>query len=404
MISVCFITKNEERWIGECIDHLKPIVKQFIVVDTGSSDRTVEVARSHGAEVSSITWPENFAAARNISIQKANQPWILKIDPDERLDERDFDRLLDLTQQKSDLLAYQFWTRAYTNDQARITLASYQVCRGEFADREKDYQGFVTYPSIRLFRNLPFVKYHGMIHETVEPSLPPLADGRRSVSEPLEIYFHHYGHTEAMTAEKEKSPLYNRLIKEELERNPNNWYVLFELGNEHFQRGEYAEAIEAFRRSDRAHPKKPQVLSNLGYTLILAGERAEGEKVLRDCLDADPFYHDAHLNLGASAFDTEDYARALKHFEECLRIQPKSFMAMRARGQTLAQLGDVSASEAELRKVLELVPHFHEARVDLAIIYAHTNRKSDALIEIDFVLKSHPQHARAMTLKRSLGA
>jgi tetratricopeptide (TPR) repeat protein len=402
VISVCFITKNEERWLGECIDHLKPIVKEFIVVDTGSTDRTIEIAKSHGALVSEIPWPNDFSAARNVSISKATQPWILKVDPDERLDPKDFEKLVALTKNESPYFAYQFWTRAYTNDQSRIMLASYQICRSEYPEREAGYQGFVTYPSIRLYRNLPFVKFHGKIHETVEPSLPKMPDGRAAVSPPQEIYFHHYGHTDEMTAEKQKNPLYQKLIREELERNPSNWYVLFELGNAHFQQGEYAEAIIAYERADKALPQKPQVLSNLGYALILTGKRVEGEKILYDCLEVDPHYHDAHLNLGASAFDTGDFQRALQHFDACLKIQPSSFMALRAKAQTLAQLGEIRDAETIFKQVLKMIPHFHEARVDLAILLAHTNRKAEAKAEAAQVLAIMPQHSRAKALAASL--
>src|SRR5438309_345757 len=71
LISVCFITKNEEKWIGECIEHLKPLVAEFILVDTGSTDKTIAIAQERGAKIWTIEWPGDFAAARNVSLSHA---------------------------------------------------------------------------------------------------------------------------------------------------------------------------------------------------------------------------------------------------------------------------------------------------------------------------------------------
>src|SRR5665213_3668406 len=100
MISACLITKNEEKWLGECLEHLKPLVSEVIVVDTGSTDRTMDIAREKGARVSQIKWENDFSKARNISLEKASQRWILIIDPDERIAERDLLKIKTLTENK----------------------------------------------------------------------------------------------------------------------------------------------------------------------------------------------------------------------------------------------------------------------------------------------------------------
>ncbi|MBN8554971.1 MAG: tetratricopeptide repeat protein [Deltaproteobacteria bacterium] len=399
MISVCFITKDESKWIGECIEHLKPIISEFILVDTGSTDDTIAIARSKGAQVYQIEWPHDFSAARNISLQYATQPWILKIDPDERLDSRDFSRLMALTQ--TDVPAYQFWTRAYTNDPSRMTLTSYQACIGEYAEREKGYRGFLTYPNIRLFKNSPEIRYRGKIHESVESTLPGYkinADGRITspVPAPLDIYFHHYGHTDA--ASEKKSPLYNSLIQEELKQNPNNWYVLFEMGIDQFRRGDFRAAIDSFCKADRALPKKPQVLSNLGLSLLNIGERKEAEAVLRECLAIDPFYHDAALNLGLCYFETNEFQQAIYYFDEALKIAPHSFTALRAKGQALAQTGDLDSSHDCFRAALKIMPHFLEAKVDLAIVLINLQKADEAKQMLEEILDEDPHNARASLL------
>ena len=84
-LSVCMIVKNEERFLGQCLASVKDIADELIVIDTGSTDRTVEIAREHGAQVGHFEWCNDFAAARNASIAPATGDWILFLDADEEL-------------------------------------------------------------------------------------------------------------------------------------------------------------------------------------------------------------------------------------------------------------------------------------------------------------------------------
>src|SRR5262252_4050456 len=85
-LALCVIAKNEERFIRECLESARDFVDEMIVVDTGSTDRTREIARECGARVEEFVWCDDFAAARNASIDAATTDWILVLDADERLD------------------------------------------------------------------------------------------------------------------------------------------------------------------------------------------------------------------------------------------------------------------------------------------------------------------------------
>jgi cellulose synthase/poly-beta-1,6-N-acetylglucosamine synthase-like glycosyltransferase len=84
-LSVCMIVKNEQRFLGQCLASVKDIADELIVIDTGSTDRTIEIAREHGAQVGHFEWCNDFAAARNASIAPATGDWILFLDGDEEL-------------------------------------------------------------------------------------------------------------------------------------------------------------------------------------------------------------------------------------------------------------------------------------------------------------------------------
>jgi glycosyltransferase involved in cell wall biosynthesis len=84
-VSVCMIVKNAQGTLYRCLDSVKPIADEIIVCDTGSTDRTIEIAREYTDQVCSIAWEDDFAAARNHSIEKATKDWIFWIDADEYL-------------------------------------------------------------------------------------------------------------------------------------------------------------------------------------------------------------------------------------------------------------------------------------------------------------------------------
>src|SRR4030095_3640898 len=98
-ISLCMIVRNEERFISQCLKSVRGFVDQIIVVDTGSTDTTRELARQFGAEVFDHPWSGDFSEARNYSISRATGNWILIIDADEAVAERDARLLHDLVRE-----------------------------------------------------------------------------------------------------------------------------------------------------------------------------------------------------------------------------------------------------------------------------------------------------------------
>jgi glycosyltransferase involved in cell wall biosynthesis len=84
-ISACLIVKDEERHLDRCLSSLQGIVDEIVVVDTGSTDGTLEIAQSHGAVIGSFDWCDDFSAARNASLDLATGDWVLWIDADEAL-------------------------------------------------------------------------------------------------------------------------------------------------------------------------------------------------------------------------------------------------------------------------------------------------------------------------------
>ena len=82
-LSVCLIARNEEKFLGACLESVRGLADEIVVVDTGSTDRTVEIAKQHGAKVDHFTWCDDFSAARNLALAHATGDWVLVLDADE---------------------------------------------------------------------------------------------------------------------------------------------------------------------------------------------------------------------------------------------------------------------------------------------------------------------------------
>ena len=185
-LSVCMITKNEEKYLARCLASVIPVADEIIVVDTGSSDRTKELATIFGARVYDHPWNNDFSDARNVSLEKAHGAWILVHDADEVLSSRDYDRLRKFIDQgTSDPKAYLMTTRTYT---ANTTLENWTLNYGEYPD-EETAAGWCPTTKTRLFPNDARVRFQNQVHELLEPSLNKAGINIEYCPVPV----HHYG-------------------------------------------------------------------------------------------------------------------------------------------------------------------------------------------------------------------
>lgn len=390
-ISACLIVKNEEKWIEGCLQHLKSLVDEIIVVDTGSSDRTEDLARANGARVSSFRWTGDFAKARNASLEKATQDWILIIDPDERLSEQDLPKIKALCERK-EVMGFSFPTRNYTQNH----LASgFRPCAGNYADLEKNYSGYFESRKVRLFQNLPTHRFQGSVHELVEASL-------QGQIEESEIPFHHYGATQEEVERKEKRQFYREQTQKKIKEQPQDWKAQFEMGIECLTGGDFSGAVKALEAAKKLKPDESLVLSNLGYAYMEAGRLKEAEEVLKTCISLDPKNHDGHLNLGVTKMRAKEYDKAIEIFEKLLKIHPGSFMAFRNAGNCYAKKKELNKAARCFEWALKLFPQFHEARLDLSVVCLAGGRHDLAEQLLQEVRAAQPESPRAQALAEQI--
>ncbi len=180
-LSLCMIVRDEEEMLPRCLAAAAPAVDEIVIVDTGSRDRTIEIARSFGARVIEREWTGSFADARNVSFEAATGDWLMYLDADEVLVAEDADRLRALTGRT--------WREAFYLVETSYT--------GEAGDGTA-----MTHNALRIFRNRPRYRFEGRLHEQIFQCLPPYGSER---IEHTSVRVEHYGYLGAVRDAKEKS-------------------------------------------------------------------------------------------------------------------------------------------------------------------------------------------------------
>ena len=178
-LSVCMITKNEEKFLDQCLNSIKNVADEIIIIDTGSNDKTVQIAREHGAQVGFFEWCDDFAAARNISIAQASGDWILILDADEELCIDSVDKMPSLLSQK-DVSLYRI---AIQNQKTGTKSTNYVP---------------------RLFRNIAGLLFMGRVHETILPTLEFISRDWGLTTPIGDLLLIHHGYTDSIIQSRNK--------------------------------------------------------------------------------------------------------------------------------------------------------------------------------------------------------
>ncbi len=220
MISVCMIVKNEERVLEKCLKsikvHLKNIVDDIVVVDTGSTDNTLKIVEEFGCRLFHFEWCNDFSKARNFSVSKAKNNWVMVIDADEVVE-----NLL-----KEELLAIQ--TKEYEALLCLVKIKDY--------DDNDNLMGITDTP--RIF-NKKHYEYKNNIHEQLTPK-----NNKQLVQYVLNMEIKHNGYSESVMQDKNKAERNKIMLIEFLKEHPNNFYMKAQLGISYLQEDKMQEAIE----------------------------------------------------------------------------------------------------------------------------------------------------------------
>jgi tetratricopeptide (TPR) repeat protein len=223
LLGVHLVVRDEQHFLPQCLNSIHALADEIIVIDTGSTDRTIEIARSFGAKVFSVEWEDDFAKARNEALRHAATEWVLYLDADEILSGTE---LIKERLQAADAEA--FWVNI-------------ENVTGELpADR-------LFHRAVRLFRNRAEYVFEGRIHEQVVPSI--LKQHPISKIETSDLKIVHYGYLPEPMQQKQKLERNLRMLRQAVAEAPDDPFQLYNLGIVHYQLGELEQAAKLFDRA-----------------------------------------------------------------------------------------------------------------------------------------------------------
>ncbi|MBC7325690.1 MAG: glycosyltransferase [Moorella sp. (in: Bacteria)] len=339
LVSLCMITRNEAHCLAFCLNSVRHLVQEIIVVDTGSADGTPDVAARYGARVFAFPWGEDFAAARNYSLAHATGEWILVLDADEILAPVRAEEL-------AALLA------APGVEGYFVTVRSY-LGSGEEAIEDQ---------VVRLFRNRPAYRFEGAIHEQVAGSIKRHYGGGGLACSPLLI--HHFGYLDRQVQAKNKRRRNIGVIVRALGEKPADPFLLYSLGIEYLQGGEAAQGTAlleralALARGDEGYFRDLLLLLCLG--LWKSGQKERLAFYLDGGLSMRPADPDLRLLRGVLALGEGRCAAAVEELRRALaagaQILPRH-QVHTLLGDACSSLGRDREAEEEYLAALRCAPH-----------------------------------------------
>lgn len=394
-LTICVIAKNEERFIRQCLESVKSIADQLVVVDTGSTDGTVEIAKSFGAEVHQFEWSDDFSAARNAALEHARGDWVLILDADEELPADQHARL-----------------RADLNNPKHIALRLPLVNAGQ----ENEGRSFVP----RLFRNAPGAYFTGRIHEQVFPSLIALGKSWGLDTALGTAQITHHGYSKQNVRDRNKVERNLKLLRQAVEENPDDANLAMNLGLELVRSDDLPAGLVQYRRAyelicaespgDTAPELREALLTQFTSHLYKVRAHEEVLEILtspaarRSGLTAS-----LHFALGLACYELKRYAEAAEQMRQCLAKRTQGALTpintdiltaapFHCLALSLAKTGDGAGAEKAFQAGLSEKGHGEELRLDYARFLLEQDRALDALHRLHEIVTENPRCATAWRL------
>ncbi|WP_224959679.1 glycosyltransferase [Geomonas subterranea] len=340
-VSLCMIVKDEAHDLAAALDSLRGLADELVVVDTGSTDRTRDIARIFGARLFEFPWTGSFADARNFSLAQAAGDWILVLDADEVLAPTDLGPLADLAR-KGGRIAYSFTTRNYTEELAR---RGWVANGGEYPEQERG-RGWTSSDKVRLFPNLPPLRFEGAVHELLELSLL-----REEIPiHACDVPVHHYGKLD-QAGNRAKQELYYRLGLQKLEETGTSHEALAELARQATELGLTGEAEQLWQRLLRVKPDHAEAYFNLGYLYLCSGDYPQAQAHAARGVELAPELKEAAFNLAKCELYLGQTAAALARCRAMLQKWPDYPAACSLCAVCLLLQGDRAGGEAEVARL-----------------------------------------------------
>ena len=395
-LSVCLIVKNEERFLAQCLKSVREIASQIVVVDTGSTDRTVEIAKEFAAQIHAFAWCDDFSAARNVALEHATGHWVLMLDADEELSADGLDKL-----------------KQAVNDPAVI------AWRLPIVDIGREAEGCSYVP--RLYRNAPGLFYVGRVHEQVFSSIEVRRAEWGLENRIGDATLIHHGYTAELTRDRNKIGRNLRLLERAVGELPDEPHLLMNLGLELARSGREAESLARYQEAFDSLLSKPvaEIVPELRETLLMqlcarltaARRFDEIVRVLASPLAGmnGGLTASLHFSLGLAHLELRRFSEAADQMRQCLAKRHRRGLApinkeintaapCHCLAVSLLKLGDPAGAEKAFQAGLAENAVTPELKLDYANFLAAQNRPIEALQQLNALVQADARNAVAWRL------
>ncbi|WP_414565886.1 MULTISPECIES: glycosyltransferase [unclassified Anabaena] len=344
-LSLCMIVKNEETTLPKCLSSVQNVVDEMVILDTGSSDRTVYIAQQFGAKLYHFQWSNDFSAARNAALKHVTGDWILVLDADETLTPSIVPQIKSVIESEEYLLL--------------------NLVRQEVGAEQSPYS-LVS----RLFRNHPEIRferpYHALVDDSVANILSKEPNWQIGYLQGVAIL--HKGYQKIAIAQNNK----------------------------------YAKAQTTMEAFLATHPDDPYVCSKLGALYVETGKINQGMKLLQRGIKGSPenyeMLYELHYHLGIAHNHLQDTQQAIWHYQAAIKLPIYPILKLGAYnnlGNLLKANGDINGAKIAYETALKIDPNFATGHYNLGMIFKTLGLFTDAIASYQRAIKLNPNYAQA---------
>lgn len=427
-LALSMIVRDSEKWLAECLQSVQGIVDEMVIADTGSKDASLSIAAQFGAKIVDFPWEDDYAKARNASLNAVQSDWVLVLDADERLDPA-APRVLTPLLNSSTIQGYNVTLRNYFQGFVSRLWDRPTLPNRKCPSYARDFPVYADHENVRLFRRRPEIFFEGCVHESVLRAL------NRLNAEPASsnLVIHHLGLSYEPEGLARKYYRYRELGMKKLKQMPHDAQAHLELAleeSDHFSNepaalalleraceleprmieawlfrarallrlGRHAEAVECAQRVEDVGSKSPMSAEVMGDAYFNLGNFSAAREAYRKALTRNPRNAELQSKLGLAEVQTGRGPAGIRQLREALALDPGSPMVMDRAISAYAVLGKLDeAAEVALKK-LEVVGPSAEGYLRAASLYAKLNHWDRVLNLLNRGLEQFPDHPR---LKRA---
>ncbi len=314
-LGLSMIVKDGADTLRHCLESVRGLVDEMVVVDTGSTDNSLGIARQSGAVCISIPWTNDFAQARNAALAHSTTDWVLSLDADEELDAQAAQIIPSLLSRTA-VGGYIVPVRNYLPARHGSVNGNRAAANDGRCKNAANAPAYAQHLVVRLFRRHPNILYKGCVHENIAPQI--MAAGFRLAS--ADFCIHHLGFL-ARSQYGKKAEIYLELLKKKVEQEPENpqaWLELARQLHEPFRKNE--DALSCLKRTLTLDPKLGAAYFLAGVVYLDMGLDQEALSCLDRCSGKDEYAAEREHSRGDALHNLGRLQEALTAYKNGLQL------------------------------------------------------------------------------------